>query len=420
MQQSEPPSRPARRRRAYVSILGTTQMHLRSPMIIALWSAIFPGLGHLLLSKYVSGMILFMWEVLINLKSHLNLSIYYTFTADFEMAKAVLDKRWLMLYIPTYLFAIWDSYRSTVDMNNHFVLAAREDAEIQPFVIHPFGFNYVDKSSPLVAVIWSAITPGAGQLIIHRIVVAYFLLILWVVVVYMSKALPAVYHTALGQFDLAKELVDKQWMLNIPSILFFSIYDAYTNTVESNKLYEWEQSKFLKREYQDVRFPMPFRPGQERTRMYVVSNFEHSIGLESAITELQMRGIPKKDILAVPLDKQGEDRLLFDRTHASDGRSTLDFPIISAALCSLFGIIYGFALRWGPILWALIGTGVGFGVGVLIKLLVSRKRREKLRAELPEVVLMVACTDAQLDAVRDMLWKNGALGVSRLSLDGGA
>jgi len=417
VQQSEQPSPPARRRRAYVSILGTTQMHLRSPVIVALWSAIFPGLGHLLLSKYVSGVILFLWEVVINLKAHLNLSIFYTFTGNFEYAKAVLDKRWLLLYIPTYLFAIWDSYRSTVDMNNHFVLAAREDAEVQPFIAHPLSFNYVDKSSPWVAVFWSAITPGAGQLIIHRIFVAYFLLILWIIVVYMSNALPAIYHTALGQFDLAKNLANKQWMLNIPSILFFAIYDAYTNTVESNKLFEWEQSKYLKKEYQDRRFPMPFEAGQERARMYVVSNFEHSIKLESAVTELQIRGIPKQDILAVPLDKQDEDKLLFDRTHSSDGHSTLDFPIISAALFALFGIIYGFLFRWGPVLWALIGTGAGFALGLGIKLIISRKRRETLRAELPEVVLVVACDDRQLDQVKDALWKNGALGVGRLCLD---
>ena len=38
--------------------------------------------------------------------------------------------------------------------------------------------------------------------------------------------------------------------------------------------------------------------------MYLISNFEYSISLEKAITELQMKGIAKDSILAVPLDKR--------------------------------------------------------------------------------------------------------------------
>jgi len=82
----------ARRRRAYVSILNTTKLHLRNPFIIALWSAIFPGMGHLLLSKHITGLILFVWEIAVNLLSNLNLAIFYTFTGRFEMAGQVLNK----------------------------------------------------------------------------------------------------------------------------------------------------------------------------------------------------------------------------------------------------------------------------------------------------------------------------------------
>lgn len=54
----------ARRYTAHVSIFGTTQIHLRNPSIIAWWSAAFPGCGHLLLSKYLRGFVLFIWEVI--------------------------------------------------------------------------------------------------------------------------------------------------------------------------------------------------------------------------------------------------------------------------------------------------------------------------------------------------------------------
>ena len=258
------PQYTARRRRAYVSILGTTQMHLRNPIIIALWSAIFPGMGHLLLSKYIRGFILFMWEVAVNLLSHLNLAIFYSFTGHFDMAAEVLDKRWLLLYIPTYLFSMWDSYRTATDLNNNFILAAREDAKVHPFVLHSLGINYLDKSTPWVAVFWSALSPGTGQLIIHRIVVAFFLLAWWIAFVYFSKLLPAIHYSLNGMFSQAKTVINPQWLLNIPSLFFFAIYDAYTNTVESNKLFDWEQAKYLRENYQPRCYVMPFHTTKEK------------------------------------------------------------------------------------------------------------------------------------------------------------
>ena len=247
-----------RRSRALVSILGTTQLHLRNPIVVAFWSAIFPGMGHMLLSKHIRGFILFTWEVTVNLLSHINLAIYYTFTFRPELAKQALDTRWLLLYIPMYLFAIWDSHRTATDMNNHFLLAIREDVEIKPFILHPLGINYLDKSPPWVAVVWSMLTPGAGQLLIHRIVVAFFLIGWWIVVVINSNVLPAIHLTLQGSFEQAKQIVSPQWLLNIPSMYFYGIYDAYINAVESNKLFDWEQGKFLRQQYQSASFPMPF------------------------------------------------------------------------------------------------------------------------------------------------------------------
>jgi hypothetical protein len=259
------------------------------------------------------------------------------------------------------------------------------------------------------------ISPGVGQLLIHRIVVAFFILIWWIVVVYMSNALLAIHFSLLGQFDQARAIADHQWLLNIPSLYFFSIYDAYVNTVESNKLFDWEQSKFLKKEYQCRFFPMPFHERQKQgDKMYIVSTFEHSIKLETAITAMEMNGIPKEDILAVPLDKKDEVRKLFDQMHYSDSRTLLDLMMISATTFALFGLIYGFLLYWGPVIWALIGTIFGAGVGLLIKLWTTRGRLKKQAAQQPSVVLLVSCKENQMDMVQNTLWANFALGVSKL------
>ncbi|GAA3332543.1 hypothetical protein GCM10020331_093090 [Ectobacillus funiculus] len=70
-------------------------------------------------------------------------------------------------------FAIWDSYRTTVDMNNAYVLAEREDHHFNTFTLGALEINYLDKRNPVLAVMWSLFIPGLGQLYIHRILTAF-------------------------------------------------------------------------------------------------------------------------------------------------------------------------------------------------------------------------------------------------------
>src|ERR1700719_605986 len=150
----------ARRYKAHVSILGTTQLHLRNPYVIAWWSCAFPGFGHLLLSKYLRGFVLFIWEVVINLNAHVNLAMIYSFQGKIEMAKDVLNTIWLLIYIPVYLFAIWDSYRTTVDLNKTYLLAELENHRYNSFSIGAMEINYLDKRKPIMAFFWSLFMPG--------------------------------------------------------------------------------------------------------------------------------------------------------------------------------------------------------------------------------------------------------------------
>jgi len=408
-----------RRYVAYVSTLGITQLHLRNPFVVAWWSAAFPGLGHLLLSKYLRGYLLFLWELFVNVNAHINLALLYSFTGRFQMAKDVLDINWVLLYIPTYIFAVWDAYRTTVDLNQQYILAAREDAEVKVFNMSPIEINYLDKRTPWNAAIWSLMMPGLGQVLIHRIPTALFIIIGTIAIAQQSKVVPALHYTLLGQFDYAKSIINPQWFLNIPSVYLFAVYDAYVNTVSNNSLYDWEQAKFLKKNYQNENFNMPFKKADKRgERMYIVSTFDHSNYLELAITAIQMKGIAKENILGVPMDKRGEDIKLFDTIHSSDGLSLLDLPIVLATLFCLFGSIYGFLLTWGPLLWGLIGMFVGFSLGLIIKLLTTKKydnRQKKLKST--EVVLIIECKETQVEIVKDLLWANHALGVRKLNLE---
>jgi hypothetical protein len=402
--------------RAYVSTLGITQLHHRNPLVVAFWSAMFPGLGHMLINKNIIGSVLFIWEVFINLQSNVNLAILYSFTGKFEMARNIVHKEWVLLYLPTYIFAIWDSYRSTATINTLFTLAAREDAIINTISIDGIGINYLDKRSPFIAAAWTALMPGAGQLYLHRIITAFYILTWWIVTVYFSKLLPCIHSTLLGDFSQAKAVVNPHWFLNVPSIYMFSIYDAYINCVEFNNLFDWEQSKFLKKQYQDTFFKIPSQL-RRTDKMHIVSTFEYSNYLELAITEMQMKGIPKENILAVPMDKRQEERKLFDTIHHSDGVSLFDLPMILGTFFMIFGAVYGFVLKWGPLLWGLIAMTVGFSIGLAIRLYTTKKQfntQKGLRNT--EVVLLIECSSNQISMVQDTLWHHHALGVSKLNL----
>ncbi len=247
----------ARRYKAHVSIWGTTQLHLRNPFIIAWWSAAFPGFGHMLLSKYLRGYALFIWEVIVNLNAHVNSSMIYTFGGHFDKAKDVLDTRWLLMYIPVYAFGIWDSYRTAVDMNRMYLLAEQESHPYNTFALGALEINYLDKRDPRIAVLWSAFIPGLGQMYIHRILTAFFVIVALVIFFYYSHAQEAVSLLFLGKLKEASSVLHPDWLLFIPSHYGFAVYDSYINTVENNKLFEKDLRHYLTVNYQNEGFTLP-------------------------------------------------------------------------------------------------------------------------------------------------------------------
>ncbi|NPV74556.1 MAG: hypothetical protein HPY89_12465 [Pelotomaculum sp.] len=246
-----------RRQKAAISAFSINALHLRNPWVAAWWSAAFPGFGHMFIGNYIKGYIFTIWEFYVNIKSNLNTAIIYSFTGHFDKAKAVLDTRWLLLYTAVYVYAIWDSYRSTVDLNKLAALADKNHPHISPFAINSFEINYLDKRNPWVAAVWSAFTPGLGTLYSLRTITGFYALSLWIITAYFSHIFQAIYYTAIGAFEQAAAAADPEWLLFMPSIYCYGIYGSYVHTVEYNKLFKLEQSRFLKESYQNRDFDMP-------------------------------------------------------------------------------------------------------------------------------------------------------------------
>jgi hypothetical protein len=148
--------------------------------------------------------------------------------------------------------------------------------------------------------------------------------------------------------------------------------------------------------------------------LYVIATFEQTIFLELVITALEQKGIVREKILAVPIDKRTEPRKLFDTIHRADGFSMFDAAAILGTCFMLLGSIYGYILKWGPIIWGLIGAVFGISLGFGLKLLLVKKRNYGTKNITSEVVLIIHCEEHQWETIEKILWENTALGISHI------
>lgn len=77
-----------------------------------LWNIAFPGFSQLIAGQYVKGVLFVVLEFIMNVKSHFNRAIMYSFLGEIEKAEAVVDYGWLMFYPCVYMFSLWDGYRT--------------------------------------------------------------------------------------------------------------------------------------------------------------------------------------------------------------------------------------------------------------------------------------------------------------------
>ncbi|MDD3653477.1 MAG: hypothetical protein PHO01_04730 [Desulfotomaculaceae bacterium] len=251
MEKKQPQSiRNQRRPKGLISPFTVNYFHIKNPWVTAWWSAAFPGYGFIILGSYVKGFLLVGWELFINISCKLNTAIVYSLTGRFEQAKEVIDLNFFLFYVAVYIMSIWRTYGLTVDLNKLSILADQEDSSFAPVKLSALEICYLDKKNPWMAAALSALAPGLGHLYTHRIPTFFFLLVKFVIVAYFAHLLPAIHYTAVGAFEHAVALLDPQWLLFFPSLYGFAIYDAYMNTVEYNKLFDMEQSRFIKDNYQ--------------------------------------------------------------------------------------------------------------------------------------------------------------------------
>jgi hypothetical protein len=146
--------------------------------------------------------------------------------------------------------------------------------------------------------------------------------------------------------------------------------------------------------------------------VHVIASFEYSTYLEIALIELEQSGVPRTRMIAAPLEVVPVRRNMIDSIHRSDGSSMLDVGMALGTAVSVVTASLGMTLRWGPVFWGLIGAASGFVVGLLIDVLLGKRRRRTRKKRISEVIVIVDCESLNPDHVADTMWKHQALGVA--------
>ena len=240
-----------RRPLATISVFGITFLHRQNPLMVAWWSIVFPGFGHYMLNQYVRATLFTLSELIINTLSHVNEAIIYTFCGKFEMAKSVIQIRWIYGYLAILFYAIWDSYRSTIVQNKMCELAELENEPLESNIIHPLEIQYLEQKSPYTAAVYSFFFPGLGQVYNHRFGLAFYAMFWWWVYVTLSHVYESLFFFLMGDMGQSISVLRPHWLLFMPSVLSGSMYHAFITAVEHNRLYKVEQKQHLIKTYKN-------------------------------------------------------------------------------------------------------------------------------------------------------------------------
>lgn len=223
-----------------------------NPYVILWISASFPGFGHFVLNMYLRGALLSVGEVIINTLAHINEAMVFTFCGQFDRAAAIIDPTWIYGYLIIYFWGMFDSYRSSLEVNKLARLAEMENARIRPFNISRVCLQYIEMKKPVVAAVCSFFFPGLGQLYNHRIDLAFWGIIWWWIYVGKSHLYDAVLALINGNIALSTTMLDPHWLLFMPSVLGGAIYHAHLQAGDHNRLFRLECRQYLAERYQDT------------------------------------------------------------------------------------------------------------------------------------------------------------------------
>jgi hypothetical protein len=147
--------------------------------------------------------------------------------------------------------------------------------------------------------------------------------------------------------------------------------------------------------------------------LLIIGTFEHSIELEQALAIIEDSGISRKHILVTLMDTNPENFSEFIGKSQDGYNKSIEVGMASGTVSSIIGISFGFASKWGPIFCALITAVIGFAIGFGAHLLINKDKHRCLPKKMPEITVIVQCSEDQAINIMKIMWSYRALTVGR-------
>lgn len=136
----------------------------------------------------------------------------------------------------------------------------------------------------------------------------------------------------------------------------------------------------------------------------ILAVFDYSTYIEMALSALVPQKISKASLAVFPLHNKP-----YPNGHMPfHEQSRTDLYFILATITGVLGASVGFRLYWGPIIWGIIASAIGFFIGYLLELVWVQKRRNKE----PQIILVIHCPQENVDEVCRILWSCQSVGLT--------
>ena len=149
--------------------------------------------------------------------------------------------------------------------------------------------------------------------------------------------------------------------------------------------------------------------------MNIFGTFKQSIEIEQALAELESRFISKEQIIVAFMDNASSPAQLSART-SNIKSNAFEVGVACATGSAVIGASIGFELTWGPIIWGIITTIIGFYIGYSLYYF-NKKNRIHLdqRKKEPEILVIIQCTKKQAPQIKELMWQYQALTVGQVN-----
>ncbi|WP_347548896.1 hypothetical protein ABFG93_15370 [Pseudalkalibacillus hwajinpoensis] len=88
----------------------------------------------------------------------------------------------------------------------------------------------------------------------------------------------------------------------------------------------------------------------------------------------------------------------------------IDSPMGWGTAISVISSAVGFILKWGPIIWGLIGFVIGVLLGFLIQFTLHKVKNKK--GNNTEVFVLIHCTEEEVEGIKELLRTHQTLGMA--------